>query len=393
MSPVAEPSSSSKTIGEHIKLRRPRNQTSRHIRPICSTVAADDPPLTHVVPTAAQPTRLCKSAMSLFLVPTTSNNTSLPTRKKPIGFSQAASFRGLGCTAAASQQVSVPAVIRSSAEWGEEKKAKDKRKKNSNKKKNGGGFNGGSIKILSESRGGGVDGGGCVAIPDVWCGPGIGFSTDAVVGGSVDPVVSGPSRRNLPARRKIDGDRSNSSSNNNYNHRESSSVLPRRSPNQEFPPFWDSDPTFVTSRPEPTLFPNRQHRHFRHPYAEGLAEIMMLQNGFVMGGVFDSHDHFRDLRLDVDNMSYEQLLELGDRIGYVNTGLKEEEINRCLRKIKPSISDADKKCSICQEEYGIDEETGKLNCGHSFHVECVKQWLSRKNACPVCKTEANPVDL
>jgi len=48
--------------------------------------------------------------------------------------------------------------------------------------------------------------------------------------------------------------------------------------------------------------------------------------------------------------STQQLLELGDRIGYVNTGLKESEIHRCLGKIKPSVSHTlvDRKCSICQ---------------------------------------------
>lgn len=33
--------------------------------------------------------------------------------------------------------------------------------------------------------------------------------------------------------------------------------------------------------------------------------MMMIQNGFVMGGMLSSHDHFRDLRLNVDGMSYE----------------------------------------------------------------------------------------
>lgn len=34
-------------------------------------------------------------------------------------------------------------------------------------------------------------------------------------------------------------------------------------------------------------------------------QIMLLQNSLLMGGRVDSHDHFRDWRLDVDNMSYE----------------------------------------------------------------------------------------
>uniref|UniRef100_A0A2P2IVY5 RING-type E3 ubiquitin transferase n=1 Tax=Rhizophora mucronata TaxID=61149 RepID=A0A2P2IVY5_RHIMU len=56
-------------------------------------------------------------------------------------------------------------------------------------------------------------------------------------------------------------------------------------------------------------------------------------------------------------MSYEELLELGDKIGNVCTGLKEDEISSCIRKIKLSFVNelsshrsiiVDKKCGICQ---------------------------------------------
>jgi hypothetical protein len=39
-----------------------------------------------------------------------------------------------------------------------------------------------------------------------------------------------------------------------------------------------------------------------------------------------------------------------------------------------------------QEEFEADEEIGKLSCRHNYHEHCIKQWLSRKNSCPVCKT-------
>lgn len=41
-----------------------------------------------------------------------------------------------------------------------------------------------------------------------------------------------------------------------------------------------------------------------------------------------------------------------------------------------------------QEEYGDDDEMGKLECGHNYHIECIKQWLVQKNSCPVCKAVA-----
>ncbi|XP_010476962.1 PREDICTED: uncharacterized protein LOC104756132 [Camelina sativa] len=341
---------SSTTIGEHIRLRRARNQTIR-LRHL--DAAEDDPPLSHVVLPISQPNSFCNSAMSsFFLLPASSSNEA--TKKKPY---QTASFRGMGCTAA--QQVSVPSVIRSSADW-DARVRKDKKKHKKKSKKNI--YEDGSIRILSEARD--VVDGGCVSVPDVWCGPGLGFSTDAVVDRSVDP----PRRRHLPSsRRKIDVD------NNFFNHTtEGSSVL------------------LTSSRAEPTLLSSRCRSQLQRSYPDDLTEMMMLQNGFVMGRISDLRDHYHELRLDVDNMSYEQLLELGDRIGYVNTGLKESEIHRCLGKIKPSISHtlADRKCSICQDEYEREDEVGKLNCEHNFHVHCVKQWLLRKNACPVCKKTA-----
>lgn len=89
-------------------------------------------------------------------------------------------------------------MIRSSANWD----ASDvKSKKTKSKKKNNGcsGYSGGgSVKILSEA-----ERSGCGPVPDVWCGPGVGFSTDAVVSGTVEAE---PPRRNIPARRKIDGE-------------------------------------------------------------------------------------------------------------------------------------------------------------------------------------------
>uniref|UniRef100_M4F8G1 Uncharacterized protein n=1 Tax=Brassica campestris TaxID=3711 RepID=M4F8G1_BRACM len=39
--------------------------------------------------------------------------------------------------------------------------------------------------------------------------------------------------------------------------------------------------------------------------AEFFSQMMMLRNGFVMGRTTDSLDHFHNLRLDVDSMSYE----------------------------------------------------------------------------------------
>ncbi|CAL5372936.1 unnamed protein product [Camellia sinensis] len=40
------------------------------------------------------------------------------------------------------------------------------------------------------------------------------------------------------------------------------------------------------------------------------------------------------------------------------------------------------------EEYVDEEDLGKLDCGHQFHLNCIKQWLIQKNSCPIYKRVA-----
>lgn len=48
-------------------------------------------------------------------------------------------------------------------------------------------------------------------------------------------------------------------------------------------------------------------------------------------------------------------------------------------------------CLICMVALDEGEKIGDLSCGHSYHVDCLKEWLKRKNACPLCNTQvANP---
>ncbi|AQK46662.1 E3 ubiquitin-protein ligase MBR2 [Zea mays] len=123
-------------------------------------------------------------------------------------------------------------------------------------------------------------------------------------------------------------------------------------------------------------------------------ERTRLRNEYSIfyGGV-DIHDRHRDMRLDIDNMSYEELLALEERIGNVGTGLSEEAVIRLLKQRKFSswtlkASLDPEPCCICQEEYADGDDLGKLDCGHDFHAGCIKQWLVVKNVCPICKSTA-----
>ncbi|KAH7688634.1 Zinc finger RING/FYVE/PHD-type protein [Dioscorea alata] len=120
-------------------------------------------------------------------------------------------------------------------------------------------------------------------------------------------------------------------------------------------------------------------------------DVFVLDQSAFFGGGADLHDRHRDMRLDVDNMSYEELLALEERIGNVSTGLGEEKISECLKQrvyipLATESSSEMEPCCVCQEEYVEGEDIGALECGHDFHAACIKQWLTHKNLCPICKT-------
>ncbi|CAH8357152.1 unnamed protein product [Eruca vesicaria subsp. sativa] len=133
-------------------------------------------------------------------------------------------------------------------------------------------------------------------------------------------------------------------------------------------------------------------------------EVAILEFGDFLGGSGNNHiDHHRDMRLDIEEMSYEELLALSERIGTVNTGLPEEDVKNHLKtrtcsvinhaeessSSSPQTKDrGTEPCTICQESFKNEEKIATLDCGHEYHAECLEKWLVVKNVCPICKAEA-----
>jgi hypothetical protein len=95
--------------------------------------------------------------------------------------------------------------------------------------------------------------------------------------------------------------------------------------------------------------------------------------------------------IDPDNMTYEELLELQDKIGYVSRGFSDREIHSIPKiKFDKSLLNfklEDKICTVCQYEYKSGQDLRLLACKHSFHTRCVDHWFRREKICPNCKDE------
>ncbi|XP_010516968.1 PREDICTED: probable E3 ubiquitin-protein ligase RHG1A isoform X2 [Camelina sativa] len=143
------------------------------------------------------------------------------------------------------------------------------------------------------------------------------------------------------------------------------------------------------------------YERFQPPFDEVALHERFSSEGFMdvdrqphYDGSRNSPDYHRDMRLDIDDMTYEDLLALGERIGSVNTGLSDRAISSCLLATTyfPLYqTEEQRKCAICLEEYKEKDELGEVKgCGHDYHGSCIKKWLSMKNSCPICKSPALP---
>ena len=54
-------------------------------------------------------------------------------------------------------------------------------------------------------------------------------------------------------------------------------------------------------------------------------------------------------------------------------------------------------CIVCRDEMEVGGEEGArsptskvLRCGHAFHVRCLRSWLERQQACPICRAPVLP---
>jgi len=111
-----------------------------------------------------------------------------------------------------------------------------------------------------------------------------------------------------------------------------------------------------------------------------------------------SHHNARDNQViwqdnvDPDQMTYEELLELGEAVGSQSRGLPQNLISLLpISKFKRSLFSRKKsrneRCVICQMEYKRRDRQMTLPCKHVYHADCGTRWLSINKACPICYTE------
>ncbi|KAJ8748830.1 hypothetical protein K2173_011388 [Erythroxylum novogranatense] len=144
---------------------------------------------------------------------------------------------------------------------------------------------------------------------------------------------------------------------------------------------WEYPSPSVVNIEEPTITDTNSERDTgisSHPSSNSLQDQELWQDD-----------------IDPDNMTYEELLDLGETVGTQSRGLSQELINLLptskfkFRSFFSRKRDGE-RCVICQMRYKIGESQMKLPCKHMYHSACITKWLGINKVCPVCNSVVFP---
>ncbi|XP_071697928.1 E3 ubiquitin ligase BIG BROTHER-related-like [Rutidosis leptorrhynchoides] len=104
----------------------------------------------------------------------------------------------------------------------------------------------------------------------------------------------------------------------------------------------------------------------------------------------NSQDPWDDV--DPDELSYEELIALGEVVGTETRGLSADSI-ASLRSVTYKTQNiqngSSETCVICRLDYEDGDNLILLSCKHSYHSDCITNWLQINKVCPVCSTEVS----
>jgi hypothetical protein len=95
-----------------------------------------------------------------------------------------------------------------------------------------------------------------------------------------------------------------------------------------------------------------------------------------------SLDVLKDLMTrELNSNDYETLLLLDEKVE--KKTVEKNKIDN-FKERRATENENGNTCSICMEEYQVDERIRILPCNHEFHKECIDFWLSEKSTkCPL----------
>lgn len=95
---------------------------------------------------------------------------------------------------------------------------------------------------------------------------------------------------------------------------------------------------------------------------------------------------------------YDNMVDEKNEFDYLDEGKGVSIKDQCVDEIRNKIHDIQEKlvhyeyagetqeCIICREKIQKNDVCISLPCLHTYHSECVHEWLHKKTTCPMCRT-------
>ena len=111
-----------------------------------------------------------------------------------------------------------------------------------------------------------------------------------------------------------------------------------------------------------------------------MAEIPIIELGNISDSIFsffDNLEHILDQSLQNDQVQKEKA---------TRDMIKQLGPYKRLNQHSELLGD---NCTICLDNFELNQGYRTLHCGHSFHKKCIDKWLREgSQECPICRANA-----